>query len=189
MSKRSVRTVDVVISDPPYTQEPYTISSIFTAHRDLRPLAKLALKDSKLSIEEADILVTLLGASTLGWGDVPVSNDKFVALKDVRMALVHDASLFARRLKKLTKKETPLVTVRGIKGGGNARLHGNSQEAQLTDAGIAIARNIWDTFRKLESNLLSGLDPKDLEAHERINNAISQRLRDLKDPAKQLLRN
>jgi len=165
----------------------YNITSIFTVHRDLRPLANLTLGDSGLSIEEADILILLFGAAQLGWDDLPVNPEGLVLLKHLRMALVHDPSLFGRRLRKLSSQEEPLVEVRPMRSSGKLKLHGNSQGARITKAGIATARPIWETFRKLSAKLLEGLSQDDLEAHERVNEAISRRIHALADPTKQLL--
>jgi len=182
MSKITRKPTQIVVCDPPYN-----ISSIFTAHRDLRPFAKVTLGNSGLSIEEADILMLLFGAAQLGWDDLPMNPEGFVALKHLRMALVHDPSLFARRLKKLTEMKEPLIEVKTMKSPASLKLHGNSQGARITKTGIAMARPIWENFRKVEAKLLKGLPQDDLEAHVRVNEAISQRLHDLADPTKQLL--
>ena len=182
MSKITAKPLPTTRFDPVYN-----ISSIFTAHRDLRPFAKLTLGDSGLSIEEADILMFLFGAAQLGWDDLPVNPEELVALKHLRMALVHDPSLFGRRLKKLATRKEPLVEVRPMRSSAQLKLHGNSQGARITKAGIATARPIWETFRKLSAKLLKGLPQDDLEAHARVNEAISKRIRDLADPTKQLL--
>ena len=165
----------------------YNISSIFTAHRDLRPFTKLTLGDSGLTAEEADILILLYGEAELGWKELPVNPEGLVALKHLRMALVHDASLFARRLKKLTATKEPQIEVKSMRSFPNFPVHGNSQGARITKAGVMSARPIWDKFSKLSAKLLDGLPETDLEAHLRVNNFISHKLRVLADPAKQLL--
>ena len=164
----------------------FNISSIFTAHRDLRPFAKLTLGNSGLTIEEADILVLLLGASQFNWDDVPVNSDGFVSLKYLKEALVHDHSLFGRRIKKLAAQKKPLVEVRRMKAPARIGLHGNSQEARITKAGIAITLPIWETFRKLSAKVMEGVPEADLQVHLRVNAFISKRLHHLADPAKQL---
>ena len=169
----------------------YNIASIFAAHRDLRPYAKLTLGDSGLSIEEADILVLLYGLRALGWDDCPVDEHGFVTFKDLKSILVHDPSLFARRLKKLAAPTCGLVEVRKVKKAGDPGLHGNSLRVQITGAGIAAARPIWENFRKLSkrlfaSELLKGFSQAELEAHVRINDALCRTLRDWRDPARQI---
>jgi len=182
MSKTSAKPVQTTRFDPVYN-----LTSIFTAHRDLRRPAKLTLGDSGLSTEEADILVFLLGAAQLGWDDLPVNAEGLVALKDLRMALVYDPSLFGRRIRKLATQKEPLVEVRRMKAPAKLKLHANSQGARITKAGIATATRIWESFRRLSTKLLNGLPQADLEAHVQVNETISKRLRDLADPAKQLL--
>ena len=182
MSKTSAKPVQTTRFDPVYN-----LTSIFTAHRDLRRPAKLTLGDSGLSTEEADILVFLLGAAQLGWDDLPLNAEGLVALKDLRMALVYDPSLFGRRIRKLATQKEPLVEVRRMKTPAKLKLHGNSQGARITKAGIATATRIWESFRRLSTKLLNGLPQADLEVHVQVNETISKRLRDLADPAKQLL--
>ena len=170
----------------------YNVSGIFTAHRDLRPYAKLTLGDSGLSVEEADILVLLYGLRELGWDDCRVDDDGFVTFKDLKSVLVHDASLFARRIKKLAGPSSGLVEVRRITKHADSRLHGNTQQVRVTKAGIATAKPIWENFRKLSarlfaSELLKGFSQDDLEVHLRVNDAISRTLRDWRDPAKRWL--
>ena len=170
----------------------YNVASLFTAHRDLRPYAKVTLGDSGLSVEEADILVLLLGLRELGWDDCPVDEDGFVTFKNLKSVVVHDASLFARRIKKLAAPNCGLVEVRRVTKQTDPRLHGNSQQVRITKAGIAAAKPIWENFRKLSARLFStellkGFSPAELEAHVRINDAISRTLRDWRDPARRLL--
>jgi hypothetical protein len=169
----------------------YNISSVFTAHRDLRPYARLALGDSGLGIEEGDIIVLLFGLRELGWDDCRVDADGFVTVKDLKSVLVHDASLFGRRIKKLAAPGCGMVEVRRITKQTDPRLHGNSQQVRITKAGIAAAKPIWENFRKLSArlfatDLLKGFSPAELATHVRINDAISRTLRDWRDPAKRL---
>ena len=168
----------------------YNISGIFAAHRDLRPYAKLALGDSGLSVEEADILVLLYGLCELNWDDCPVDEDGCATFKDLKSILVHDPSLFARRIKKLAAPDYSLVEVKKVKEA--AGLHGNSLRIHITKAGIDAVKPIWERFRKLSSKLfasdmLKGFSQAELEAHTRINEAVSRTLRDWNDPAKKLL--
>jgi hypothetical protein len=170
----------------------YNVASIFSAQRDLRPYAKLTLGDSGLSVEEADVLVTLYGLTELKWTDCPVGRDGFVTSANVKDLLTHDASLYARRIKKLAGLGYRLVEVRRVPKKAAPGLHGNTQQIRITDAGIAAARPIWESFRKLAaklfaSDLLKSFSASDLEVHARINDAISQTLRDWRDPARRLL--
>jgi hypothetical protein len=170
----------------------YNVSSIFTAHRDLRPYGKLALGDSGLGVEEADILVLLYGLRELRWDDCPVDRDGFVTFKDLKSVLVHDPSLFARRIKKMAAPKCALAEVRKVENAADRGLHGNSLRVRITASGIDAVRPIWESFRKLSarvfaSDLLKGFSRAELDAHLRINDAISRTLRDWRDPANRLL--
>lgn len=110
----------------------YNVSSIFTAHRDLRTYAKLALGDSGLSVEEADVLVLLYGLREFAWDDCPVDGEGFVTFKDLKSILVHDPSLFARRIKKLVAPKCGLVEVTKVKKAADPALHGNSLRVRIT---------------------------------------------------------
>ncbi len=170
----------------------YNVASIFSAHRDLKRYAKLTLGESALSVEEADILVLLYGLHELGWDDCPAEEDGFVLVKDLKGVLVHDASLFARRLKKLAAPGCAMVEVRRITKKDAPHLHGNAQQLRITKAGIAATKPIWENFRKLSAKLfgsehLKGFSQANLEVHARINDAISRTLREWRDPANGLL--
>jgi hypothetical protein len=85
-----------------------------------------------------------------------------------------------------------MVEVRRITKQAAPRLHGNTQQVRITKPGIAAARPIWENFRKLSarlfgSELLKGFTQAEVEAHVRINGAISKTLRDWRDPAQRLL--
>jgi hypothetical protein len=169
-----------------------SVSSIFTAHRDLRPYAKLTLTDCGLSLEEADILVLLMGLKEFGWDDCPVDAEGYVTFKDLKAALVHDASLFARRIKKLAAPDCGMVEVRRIVKQAAPGLHGNTQRVRITEAGIAAAQPIWERFRRLSAKLfeaesLRDLSKADIQAHLKVNDAICKALREWRDPAKGLL--
>src|SRR5712691_3047012 len=60
-----------------------TITSIFTARRDLLQGVKSGLAGSGFTVEEADLLVSLYGVRELGWHDLPHDAENFVALKEL----------------------------------------------------------------------------------------------------------
>lgn len=170
----------------------YNVSSVFTAHRDLRPYTKLTLGDSSLTVEEADILVLLLGLREFGWPDCPVDAEGFVTFKDLKDVLVHDASLFARRMKKLAAPQRAMVEVRRISKEAAPALHGNTQQGRITPKGITVVLPVWERFRKLsarlfESEALRGFSQADFEVHVKVNEAISRAIRDWRDPGRVLL--
>ncbi|HEY5911333.1 MAG TPA: hypothetical protein VJA21_12090 [Verrucomicrobiae bacterium] len=177
---------------PPGIDPVYNVSSVFSAQRDLRRYAKFTLGDSGLSVEEADVLVTLYGLTELKWTDCPVGDDGFVTSADVKDLLTHDASLYAKRIKKLAGPGFRLVEVRRVTKKTAPALHGNTQQIRITDTGIAAAKPIWESFRKLAAKLfatepLKSFSQSDLEVHARINDAMSQAIRDWRNPAKRLL--
>jgi len=59
-----------------------TIGSIFIARRDLLQGVKYVVRDSKLTVEEADLLVSLFGVRELRWDDLPHDEAHYVAFKN-----------------------------------------------------------------------------------------------------------
>jgi DNA-binding MarR family transcriptional regulator len=160
------------------------ISSIFTARRDLRPASKALVKDSVLTVEEADLLVLLYGLRKLGWNDCRVYNDGYVNFSELKTTTVYDPSLFTRRINRL--KALKLVQVRsGWKV--DRSLHGKSQQVRIEDAGITAIKPIWEQYTRFCEDLLKDFTAAELKAHLRINEAISDILQRRRDPAKQLL--
>jgi hypothetical protein len=96
-----------------------------------------------------------------------VSPEGYVALKHLKMALVHDASLFGRRINKLAGLDKPLVEVRRMKSPGKLGLHGNSQEARITQAGLAAVKPIWEGYTSFCEELLKDFSAAELKAHLR----------------------
>ncbi len=144
------------------------LASIFTARRDLlEPIRKAVLKDVPLTVDEADTLTLLHGLGKLGWTDAPVDPDGFVAVADLRRVLVHDPGKFSRRLKDY--RERGLIEVRE-----SAERPNYAQAARITDAGVQVAGLVWERYRRLAAHLLAGVSQEDLEAHCRVNTAISK---------------
>ena len=173
------------------TNTAYNLTSVFTAHRDLRTYTKLAVARSGLSLEEADILVLLYGLSELGWDDCAIDKEKFVTFRELKSILVHDPSLFGRRIKKLSTPGHGLVEVRKIKKVVDPGLHGNSMRMRITPLGIKKAKPIWEDFERLAARLfgmdaLRNFSPAELEIHRKINEEISRALREWRDPARKL---
>ena len=152
------------------------LSAIFSTRRDLlEPIRKAVLKDMPLTVDEGDTLTLLYGLRKLGWSDAPVDPDGFVAVADLRRALVHDPGKFSRRIRDY--RERGLIEVRE-----STERRGYAQAARITDAGIKIARLVWERYRKLAAHLLRGVPQDDLEAHCRVSAAISGSIRALKQP-------
>lgn len=187
MPNRQSKTPQSAKNDPVFN-----LSSIFSAHRDLKTHVDLTLGDSGLTVNEADIMVLLLGLREFGWPDCPVDAEGYVAFKDLKGLLVHDHSLFARRVKALAAPERGLVKVRRVNRKSAPGLHGNTQQLRITPAGAAVTRPIWERFRALSAKLfqmepLLGITQDELAAHVKVNEAISQALRDLDKSGNPLL--
>jgi len=143
------------------------LASTFTARRDLLlPIRKAVLKELPLTVDEGDTLTLLYGLRKLGWTDVPVDRDGFVAVGDLRRSLVHDPGKFSRRIKDYAQRG--LIEVRE-----SADRRSYAGAARITEAGIEMARLVWERYRKLAAHLLAGVPQADLEAHCRVNEAIS----------------
>ena len=159
------------------------VASIFEARRDLRPLAKLIVKGFGLGVEETDILVFLYGIK-LGWPEPCPSYDGYVNFTDLKSLLVHDPSLFSRRIKKL--EEDGLVHIRPSKE-GDPTLHAKAQQVRIEEAGTKKVAPVWERYCRFCEELLKGFSKDELDAHHKVNKGISRILRDRRDPAKQLL--
>jgi DNA-binding MarR family transcriptional regulator len=159
------------------------VSSVFEARRDLRPAAKLVVKGSGLAIEEADILILLYSIHKLGGAECP-SYGGYVNFTDLKDAVVHDPSLFSRRVKRLEKDG--LVHVRPSREGDPA-LHAKAQQVRIEDAGIRVVAPVWERYCKFSEELLKGFTKAELDAHYKVNKGMSRIVRDRLDPAKQLL--
>ncbi len=84
-----------------------TISSIFTARRDLLHGVKTAVKGSLFTVEEADLLISLYGVGDLGWNDLEHDKAGYVTYRQLESFLVHNASLLSRRI--TTRSIQPLA--------------------------------------------------------------------------------
>jgi len=164
-----------------------TVTSIFTARRDLLQGVKAAVAGSGFTVEEADLLVSLHGVRELGWDDLPHDADDFVAFKDLENYLTHNPSLLSRRISKLARTNPPLVEVAEPEPGSG--LHFNAKRVRITAEGIKRIRPVWERFSKMSANLLQGIPSRLLEAHHQVNQAISARIRARRQSAKDFLVN
>ena len=164
-----------------------TITSIFTARRDLLQGVKSVVAGSGFTVEESDLLVALYGVRDLGWDDLPQDADAFVAFKELEQFLVHNPSLLSRRLRKLATAKPPLVEVKKPEAGSG--LHFNALRARITDEGVKRIKPVWERFSKMSDNLLLGIPPRLLEAHHEVNQTIITRIRARRQSAKDFLVN
>ena len=159
-----------------------TITSIFTCRRDLLQGVKSVVAPSGFTVEEADLLVSLYGVKELGWDDLAHDADDYVAFKELEAFLVHNASLVSRRIRKLADTKPPLVEVGKPEAGSG--LHFNALRVRITGEGIKRIQPVWERFARMSANLLQGIPPRLLEAHHRVNEEISVRIRARRQGAK-----
>jgi hypothetical protein len=152
-----------------------TVTSIFTCRRDLLQGVKSVVAGSGFTVEAADLLISLFGVSELGWDDLPHDADDYVAFKELELYLVHNPSLLSRRIRKLAASRPPLVEVSEAKAGSG--LHFNALRVRITSDGIKRIKPVWERFSRMSANLLQGIPPRLLEAHYRVNEEISARIR------------
>lgn len=159
-----------------------TVTSIFTARRDLLQGVKSVVAGSGFTVEESDLLVSLFGVRELAWGDLPHDEDDFVPFKELETYLVHNPSLLSRRIRKLADAKPPLVEVR--KPEAESGLHFNALRVRISAEGIKSIKPVWERFSRMSANLLQGIPPRLLAAHCRVNEEISARIRARRQSAK-----
>ena len=169
---------------PKAAEAVYNLCSVFDARRDLRPASKALMHGTTLRVDEFDILILLYGHRRLGWADCRVYDDGYVNFADLKFLTVHDPGLFTRRISSLRKRK--LVSVRSGRESVPS-LHAKAQQARIDDAGIVAVKPIWEQYSQFAAELLKDISKRDLEAHRRVNEIISQKLRERRDPAKYIL--
>ena len=164
-----------------------TVTSIFTARRDLLQGVKSVVAGSGFGVEEADLLISLFGVRELGWDDLPHDADDYVAFKALEDYLVHNPSLLSRRIRKLADTKPPLVEIAETKAGSG--LHFNALRVRITGEGVKRIKPVWERFSRMSANLLQGIPPRLLAAHYQVNEQISTRIRARRQSAKDFLVN
>jgi DNA-binding MarR family transcriptional regulator len=150
----------------------FCLTSVFTARRDLlEPINNEVLNhDSPVTVDEADALIFLFGISNLAWHGLRIDEEGYVAISDLRSVLVHDRGLFSRRIQKL-EQDGLIEGKQPVMRKGNRRY---VKRVRITNAGVKVARPIWERYRKLAARLLAGLSQHDLEIQCRVNQHISK---------------
>jgi len=164
-----------------------TVTSIFTARRDLLQGVKSVVAGSGFGVEEADLLISLFGVRELGWDDLAHDAAAYVPFKELELYLVHNPSLLSRRIRKLADAKPPLVKVGKPKAGSG--LHFNALRVRITSEGIKRIKPVWQRFAQMSANLLQGIPPRLLAAHHHVNEEISARIRARRQSAKDFLVN
>jgi len=163
----------VQTSNPlPYAQ---TIRSLIRAHRELKFALPWVVKNSRLTVEEADLLLCLYEVYQPGREALARDGDGFVACHELAGVLVHHPSLLSRRLIKLAKSCPPLLEV--AKGNAATRRHGNSKRVRLTSAGVKEIAGVWQRYQAMAASMLQGIPEPDRVAHDQINREIRRRIR------------
>ena len=152
-----------------------TVSSVFTARRDLLHGVKEAVKGSRFSIQEADLLVSLFGARELDWDDLEHDTEGFVAFNQLERYLVHSASLLSRRISKLVNATPALLEVADADPASGQ--HFNAKRVRITKEGVKRIQPVWEKYRRMSAKLLEGIPQRLLEAHQAVNEEISARIR------------
>jgi hypothetical protein len=158
------------------------ITGVFAARRDLLQGVKSVVAGSGFTVEAADLLISLFGVRLLGWDDLPHDADGYVAFKELELYLVHNPSLLSRRIRKLADARPPLVEVGKSEAGSG--LHFNALRVRITGEGVKRIKPVWQRFAQMSANLLQGIPPRLLEAHYRVNEEISARIRARRQSAK-----
>ena len=152
-----------------------SISSIFTARRDLLAGVRLVVQGTGLSVEVADLLVSLYGARELDWDDLQHDKDGYVVLKELELYLVHNPSLLSRRIRKLADARPPLLEITEVDPASG--LHFNSKRVRITKEGVKRIEPVWRRYQQMSAKLLDGIPQRLLDAHHAVNEEISTRMR------------
>lgn len=153
-----------------------TVSSIFSARRDLLHGAKWAVENSGFTVEEADLLVSLYGVKELSWDDLEHDSDGYVAFRKLEHFLVHNPSLLSRRIRKFADAKPALLEV--ADGDTAAGQHFNSKRVRITREGVMRITPVWQRFEQMSAALVKGIPQNKLEAHLAVNDTVSQRIRE-----------
>ena len=155
------------------------IGSVFRLRRDLTALVKKnVLVGSKLTLEEADLLLDLYGAWKLGWTDPSADKDGFVAFAALKRSLVHSAASLSRGIKALMR--AGLVERRNVHEGlpASTRTDRKAKAARITAKGINEIQGVYERYCKLSESLMGRMRQKeDAPALLRINEELMETAR------------
>ena len=156
-----------------------TVSSIFTARRDLLHGVRAVVAGSGFSVEEADLLISLYGAKELDWDDLEHDKKGFVAFNQLERYLVHSASLLSRRISKLADTKPSLVEI--AEADRASGQHFNAKRVRITKKGAKRIEPVWKRYEQMATILLEGIPQSDLRAHLAVNESICKRVRERRD--------
>jgi len=152
-----------------------TVSSIFTARRDLLHGVRAVVAGSGFSVEEADLLISLYGVKELDWDDLEHDKESFVAFNQLERYVVHSASLLTRRIRKLADAKPPLLEV--ADADPTSGQHFNAKRVRITKEGVKRIEPVWKRFQQMSAKLLEGIPSGDLKAHLAVNEVISAEMK------------
>ncbi len=172
---RMKRGADQLPSVPSPTK---VIGSIFRVRRDLSLVVKKhVLQSASLTLEEADVLMDLFGASKLAWEDPVADEDGYVAFAALRRSLVHSSSSLSRRIAALLSAglvET-LKPRERARAGEKADL--KVVLVRITKSGVAKISPVYERFRSASERLLRDIPIEDQVALVRINEQVMKAAR------------
>jgi hypothetical protein len=148
-----------------------TISSVFTARRDLLHGIRAVVAGTGFTVEEADLLVSLFGARELDWEDLEHDKEGFVAFSQLGRYIVHSGSLLSRRIRKLAATRPPLLEVADVDPASG--LHFNAKRVRITKEGVKRIGPVWEKYRWMSERLVEGIPQDLLKAHYEVNQRIS----------------
>ncbi len=130
------------------------------------------MKGVDLGLDGADLLVWLYGQRRLGWRDFPeVDADGYIPVSRLRESVVYDAGRVSRTIRGLL--DDGFIETQDSGGAAQGRRK-YVQAVRINQKGIAFIRPVFERFVNLANNLLAGISQRDLEAHYRVNERISQ---------------
>jgi len=146
------------------------IGSIFRVRRDLVALVKEhVIAETGLTLEQADLLLDLYGASELAWPDPKAIKGGWVTLSTLKKSLVHAPELLSRRLADL--EENGLVEMASMTRDETRDLgiDAKSKKVRLRPKGTEKGKLIYDRYCGVSLQLLNRLP------QENYQNAIKAR--------------
>ena len=164
------------------------IGSVFAARRDLLLGVRSVVAGSGLTVDEADLLVSLFGARELEWNDLPHDEGGFVTFNDLELHLVHNPSLLSRRIRKFAGEKPQLVEIADVDP-KKSGLHFNCQRVRITPEGIRRIKPVWQRYQQMSAKVLEDIPQPLLDAHYQVNEEISARIRAWRQSAKDFLGN
>lgn len=144
----------------------------------MRGIRDTLLENSGLTVDQAEILVELYGASKLPEWTYRADSGTFVPIKKLREEMVHGTASISRRIKELGPDGMGFIEVGKTKARDRpSPRHFNEKALRITAAGLKVVKPIWEGYRRMAECLLEGVSKTDRQAHLRVNRKIQERLK------------